>query len=439
VNAAGPATDLVRLLDPARVLGGVEIQRYAVDGIAPLCAVLPESVSEISAVLHFANERGLAIVPVGGGTMLDLGNKPERFDVALDLRRLDAIVDYSPDDLVVTAQAGLRVQALNSELVAHGQFLALDPPLAGLATLGGVLASGATGPNRLRYGAARDLVIGLTCVLADGQVVHSGGRVVKNVAGYDMNKLYLGSIGSAGIIVETSFKLHPLPAARAVLSSGFPDCRAAHAAALSIINSFLSPTAVELVDPVAARSLGDQRPDGWLLIVEVSGLPEAVARKQREIGAILQSAGGTPSVAQEQDGGSALIEALRDFGRQPESAAALILRCAVLPSEIPDLLERLEPLLSESRPAIVISPGAGLVRSYWNSAEPGAAARIEAIRSAAEGIGGTVTVERCSAELKDAIEIWGVAGADVALMRDLKAIFDPNATLSPGRFVDHLW
>jgi len=179
VPATDLAVDLARLLAPERVLTGASVAPYDVDGVRPAFALLPDSVSEVSAVLHFADQRRLAVVPWGGGTEIAYGNKPERFDLALDLRRLAAVIEFSPEDLVVTAQAGLTVGALNKILGGRGQFLALDVPQPDLATIGGALSVGVTGPSRPRYGTARDLVIGLTCVLAGGQVVHSGGRVVR--------------------------------------------------------------------------------------------------------------------------------------------------------------------------------------------------------------------------------------------------------------------
>jgi len=440
VPATDLAVDLARLLVPERVLTGAAVAPYAVDGLRPRFALLPDSVSEVSAVLHFADQRGLAVVPWGGGTEIDLGNKPARYDLALDLRRLDAIVELSPEDLVVTAQAGLTVGALNKTLETHGQFLALDVPQPDLATIGGGLSAGITGPNRLRYGTARDLVIGLTCVLADGQVVHSGGRVVKNVAGYDLNKLYLGALGTLGVTVEASFKLHPLPATASVLTTAFANCDEAHAAALAVINSNLSPAGAELCNPQAAQTLlvRDHGP-GWLLAVRAAGLPAAVERQKQGISQIVRAAGAAPLANEEPAAGAQLFRRLRDFGRGPDSVTALLLRCSVRPSEIRDALERLQPLLEgEPRPAIVTSPASGTIRVAWREPPGALVALVQAIRAALAQLSGTATVERCPVEYKGELEIWDVSGADLALMRDLKAAFDPNGTLNPGRYVDRL-
>jgi len=440
VPATDLAVDLARLLAPERVLTGASVAPYDVDGVRPAFALLPDSVSEVSAVLHFADQRRLAVVPWGGGTEIAYGNKPERFDLALDLRRLAAVIEFSPEDLVVTAQAGLTVGALNKILGGRGQFLALDVPQPDLATIGGALSVGVTGPSRPRYGTARDLVIGLTCVLAGGQVVHSGGRVVKNVAGYDLNKLYLHALGTLGVIVEASFKLHPLPPAASVLTATFVSCNEAHAASLAIINSNLSPAAVELCSPVASQALGQG--DGgpaWLLAVRMSGLPAAVERQEQGITALARAAGAGKVVQEHPDAGADVFRRLRDFGRGPDSAPALLLRCAVRPSEIADAVSRIGPLFGDGpEPAIVASPASGTIQVAWS--EPPAALEelVQAMRDALAQVSGTVTVERCPAEHKAGLEIWGVSGSDLVMWHDLKAAFDPNGTLSPGRYVDRL-
>jgi glycolate oxidase FAD binding subunit len=433
------AVELGRLLSPDRVLTGAALDAYAVDGLRPSFALQPEAISEVSAVLHFANERGLAVAPSGGGTEMGLGNKPARYDLALDLRRLNTVIDFSPEDLVVTTQAGISVAALNKTLEARGQFLALDVPQPELATIGGALSANITGPRRLRYGTARDLVIGLTCVLANGETVHSGGRVVKNVAGYDLNKLYLGALGTLGVIVEATFKLHPLPAATTILTARFPSCETAHAAALAAVNSNLSPAAVELCDPGLAQFWLDRdEGSGWLLALLASGLPAAVVRQRQELAELARAAGAISITEEEPEAGAALFRRIRDCGRGPQRAAAMLLRCAVRPNDIAGAIAQLQALPDARSAGILASTGAGVIRLFWAEPPDSAAPLVAAARAALAPWSGAVTVERCPVEAKDAIEIWGISGPDVALMRDLKAAFDANGILNPGRFVDRL-
>ena len=429
---------LAGLLEPDRVLSGADVGRYPVDGCLPSCAAIPETVAEVSKTLRFAGERGLAVIPWGSGTLIDLGNKPSRYDIALVLTQLNEISDYSPEDLVVTVQAGATIAGLNGGLARQGQFLALDPPRADLATIGGALSAGLSGPLRQRYGGARDLVIGLTCVLAGGEIVHSGGRVVKNVAGYDLNKLFLGAIGSAGVIVEASFKLYPLPAAAGGLSAAYSTCAGAHAAALRLINSRFGPTAVEIAGPSAGDFIATALPSGtWLLAAQSRGMAAAVERQQREMAAIAREAGAMTVSESTAEEAATLFGRIRDFGRRPEDEAALILRCALLPSEIATAAERLVPLM-EDAPADVLASAGGTLRLIWRALPVAAEPLIRVLRSKIESMHGTLTIERCPQTIKDAIEIWGISGPDLMLMGDLKAAYDPLGTLSPGRYVGRL-
>lgn len=443
-----PATDptnavdaLRSLLAPERVLTQ-RLERYTVDGLVPALAVLPESVDDVAAVLRIASDRALATVPWGAGTLMDLGNRPSSYDLALDLTRLNGLVEYSPEDLVVSAQAGITLGALNEHLAQRGQFLALDTPLAEQATVGGALSTNIPGPSRLRYGTGRDLVIGLTSVLSGGEVVHSGGRVVKNVAGYDLNKLYIGALGTLGVIVEASFKLHPLPGARATLTATFQGCDGAHAAALAIVNSSFGATAVELAGPQAAAELtrrptagGEPAGGEWLLAVFLTGLAAAVERKRREIEAILHATGAMTVTGLGDAQSQQLYARLRDYGRSQEHPAALILRCSVLPSEVAQAVRQLSESINIPSTRLTASPGSGSLRLLWPQLPAEPDSLIAAVRLAIQAIGGTVTIERCPPQLKHAVDVWGLSGADVELMRDMRAAYDPAGILSPGRHV----
>src|SRR6185295_5876810 len=187
---------------------------FDVDGVRPGYVCTPGSVDEVSEAIEAASQIVASVIPWGGGTRMTLGFPPRAGSLVLQTERLNEIVEYEPADLTVTVQAGMRLAALQARLGAEGQMLALDPAAADRATIGGLIAANASGPLRLVYGTARDLVIGTRVVNADGVISKAGGRVVKNVAGYDLNKLYVGSLGTVGVVVELSFKLHPLPQAQ---------------------------------------------------------------------------------------------------------------------------------------------------------------------------------------------------------------------------------
>ena len=255
------------------------------EGVVPAFVALPGSTDEAAAVLRVAAEHELAVVPRGGGSRLGWGAAPSRCDVLVDMSRMDAVLEHAAGDLVARLQAGARMGDVAAALAAAGQEIALDVPAG--ATAGGVVASGLAGPRRLRYGSPRDLLIGITIVLANGTVARSGGKVVKNVAGYDLGKLYAGSAGTLGLITEVTFRLHPLPAARAFVaaefgaSAGPAACDAVAAAA----NSSLTASAVELSRP---------SPDGPLLVsVLLEGSADGVAARAAAMADLLGRSGAS--------------------------------------------------------------------------------------------------------------------------------------------------
>jgi glycolate oxidase FAD binding subunit len=250
LHAAAPQTELLT--------SSGDLKRFAVDGVKPQVVALPGVVDDVAALLNIASERHLAVLPVGGCTELELGQPPERYDLAICTVRLNALLEHEAADLTCSVQAGMPLAALQQYLTAKGQFLALDPPNAERATIGGILAANASGPQRLRYGAARDLVIGLRVALGDGTIARSGGKVVKNVAGYDLNKLYIGSLGTLGIIVEANFKLIPRPERQETLLVSFENAPAAMETVIALLSSVVTPTAIELLDPAAQRHLSEQ-------------------------------------------------------------------------------------------------------------------------------------------------------------------------------------
>src|SRR5262249_19957438 len=227
-----------------------------------------------------------SVIPRGGGTRMTLGFPPRAADLVVQTEKLHEVVEYEPADLTVTVQAGMRLSELQERLRAEGQMLALDPAAADRATIGGLIAANASGPLRFMYGTARDLVIGTRVVNADGIVSKAGGRVVKNVAGYDLNKLYVGSLGTVGVIAELSFKLHPLPQAQGALLATFSSADDAASAVSALVRSPLGLAAIELLDAGAADGLpGGVSLDGddVVLIVAATGFERAVVRQLGDV------------------------------------------------------------------------------------------------------------------------------------------------------------
>jgi len=266
---------LSEALGAENVLTGAGTAAYRVAGADPTAAVVPREEADVSRTLALAFREGLGVVPWGGGAHQSLGRPPSRYDVALDLSRMNRVVAYEPADMTATVQAGIRLTDLQQHLGTANQFWPLDPPLADRATVGGIVAASLAGPLRCRYGSVRDLVLGVRVAHADGTVTKAGSRVVKNATAYDVTKLYTGSYGTLGVLLEATLRLQPRPAVeRGWLLRGTTIERC-HDAAMRILGSYLAPNRVELLDAACAEVFGISEA-GSALVVSFAGVGEAV-------------------------------------------------------------------------------------------------------------------------------------------------------------------
>jgi glycolate dehydrogenase FAD-binding subunit len=394
-----------------------------IDGVVPRSRLAPTTREDLAAALREANDRGDAVAPVGGGTQLDLGMPPDRLDVVLETSRLNRVVEYEPADLTVTVEAGMQFSELQRLLGEQGQCLALDPPAQAGATLGGLIATNASGPLRFAFGTARDLVIGTRVANPDGTLTHAGGRVVKNVAGYDLNKLYVGSLGTLGIIVEFSFKLAPIPPATGTIVGQFSDLTAARELLTTLVRSTLSPLAIELIGPGAARAAG--LPAATLVVLRVGGYPQAVERQVRDLRRLI----GQPVDAPES--------VWADLARMRENAQQrdVLVKASAPIAESTRLVEILEQRLAGLEPTVWSHAGSGVAFAACNA--PAEVNALLEIRQAVARLGdnASLVVQRCPTAFKRGFDVWGDPGSSLGLMRALKAKLDPKNTLNPGRYV----
>jgi glycolate oxidase FAD binding subunit len=344
----------------------------------------------------------------------------------------------------------MKLVDLQARLGAEGQMLALDPAAADRATVGGLIAANASGPLRLLYGTARDLVIGTRVVNADGVVSKAGGRVVKNVAGYDLNKLYVGSLGTVGIIVELSFKLHPLPQAQGMLLASFSSAEEAARAIGALMRSPLGPAAVALLDAGAAASLPDipaVASDGVLLVVVATGFEKAVQRQLSDLARLCEAAAETTSI-REGAALDGLWSALREFS-DPSQPGIALLKLAVPPARSAVATTTARDVAREAgfTPRTQAHAGSGVV---YLKLQPGAwdvswlgrlTTVVTRLRAFVRGEGGSLVVEACPIAGKHGeagLDPWGDVGSGFPVMRALKENLDPKGTLNPGRFVGRL-
>ncbi len=396
----------------------------------------PGSIDECAELLKLAAREGWAVVPAGQGSWLSVGNPVRRADLVVTTRRLDRLRDHQPDDLLATVEAGASLDSLREALGRERQWWPLDPPGGG--TVGATIATGSAGPLAAAYGTPRDLVLGLTAVLADGRIVKAGGRVVKNVAGYDMVKLFTGSWGTLGLITEAHLRLHPTPESdrTRVYFADRVEALTALAADLGRTRS-LPPAAAEILAPAAAGALGLEAGE-WLMAVRwlghASAVEDAVATAEG-VAAPLALAG--------EDRSGTLWDKLAAI--EESVVPALAVRATVPLRSSGTMIGLARTLGSGQTPALVASPLLGriwiLVSEALYNAGSGSrvwASRIEALRRAARQRGGDVRVERMPQDLRGAVDPWGDPGTSLRLHHGLKAKFDPNGILNPGRFVGGL-
>jgi glycolate oxidase FAD binding subunit len=437
---------LAEIVGASHCVGGTDRAAYVVDGRTPCGVVFPGSAEETGRVVRAAADAGVPVVPWGGGTQMHRGAPPRDGALVVGLRRLGRVLEHEPADLTATAEAGITLDALQAALGTHGQWLPLDPPAPGEATLGGVLAANAAGPRRLGYGTARDLVIGIRVVAPDGQLVRAGGKVVKNVAGYDLAKLYIGSLGTLGIIVDATLKLRPRPETEGACWATFPTLGAAARAALALAGSELTPVAAMLMDPVAAEACGRHAGLGAVpaaaALVAFDGLPVAVTAAQDAAARALRAAGAGTVDLLDAAGTARALDTVREARRLVASPLA-VATVGVLPVDVGGYLETASAVARAAgiRLAALAHAAHGLVtliRAAAGAEAPPAAATAATLsrcRDAARARGGHLAIEWAPLGVREACPVWDPPGPAVELMRGLKARLDPAGVLNPGRFV----
>ena len=383
-----------------------------VDGVRPSLVARPASTEQVADVMRAAASHDLTVVARGRGTKLTWGRPPERVDLVVDLSRMDRLLDHASGDLIVEVQAGTRLADVQHAVSAAGQRLSVDETVPG-ASIGGTLATGASGPGRLASGTVRDLLIGVTVVRADGVVAHAGGRVVKNVAGYDLGKLVVGSYGTLAVITEAVFRLHPLPPGRGVVSREVSTPAEAHRLVQAVLGAQVVPSALEVAWPAGGPGV-------------VSVLLEG-----RDAGVRARTA-ATLSVLGE--GASVSSDPPDGWAHYPwQGTPATALKATFALSGLGRVLA--DATADGVRLDLRGSAGAGVLYLAVHETDVAAVASVvERLRRTCTSLGGAVVVLDGPAEVKAAVDTWGPVPA-LALMRRVKDQFDPGRALAPGRFV----
>jgi glycolate oxidase FAD binding subunit len=387
----------------------------AIDDVEPSLVVEPGSVEEISAVMKLASREGLAVSPRGGGTKSGWGAQPRSLDLVLSTARMDTIFEHVPGDQIVRTQSGVKLGTLQEELAEANQMLALDPPEKE-ATVGGVVAANSSGPRRYKYGTVRDLIIGVTVVLADGTVAKAGGKVVKNVAGYDLSKLFTGSFGTLGVIADANFRLHPRPEAVRTVAVEVESPQAARGAAQTIVHSQVEATAIELHWGEETKQIS----------VLLESIPDGIGAKEEAASFLLKSFGKVRTLDEEAD----------DLGA-PSTACEVDLKIGAPPAELASVLDSILNAAERRGAAVSMTghAGTGVTYAGLSGDEDDLVGLVEEVREIRTRSGGSLVVRGAPASFKEKVDVWGPAGDYLGLTRRVKEKFDPGYFMNPGRFI----
>jgi glycolate oxidase FAD binding subunit len=403
------------------------VENVSIDGIVASEVVVPSDAEETADVLADAAAVGRAVSPVGSGTALNLGNPPERVDSVLSTERLAGVIDYEPTDLVISVGAGARFGDIQAVLAEHGQRLPLDPPGGTDATIGGLIATGRWGPLRYSAGTLRDLLIGIAVAHPSGTVSKAGGMVVKNVSGYDMPRLYLGSLGTLGVVVSANFKVLPRPRAEASVIAVYDQPAKAFAAASALRESREPVASLEVVFSEGA----------WRLATRIEGRDETVAAVAVRVASI---AGGDVTRLE----GPASADWWTSYVAKhqvSDDENSVLVRCGVRPKETAVLVSGMSAALNGigiATPYLAASPGLGTVVAKLDFGSEGSAGLLAEVQGILLGLAETVTILAAPPSWKHGIDVWGRLPEGFDVMRSLRTQFDPERTINPGRFAGYL-
>ncbi len=434
------------------VTDAAEITAREVCGVRPAVIVRPADAVQIAEILRFSAAEKLGVIPMGSGTKLGIGSPPARYDIALDLSRMNRVLAYDPQDLTLGVEPGVRIEDLLRTLAEKKQFLPLAVPFSDRATIGGIVAANSSSPLRHAYGAVRDFCLGMEFVTGEGAQAKSGGRVVKNVTGYDLHKLLIGSLGTLAVITRVNFRTFPMPPAQGMFVASFSSAEAAFEFCRALSHSVLTPQMVEVADPGAGRLIFSAEasarimPMQWSVVISAAGQPAVVDRYARELGHLASAANAAEFLLIGDTEHHSVFARIREFPRLVLEATldAAIFRIGVLPTVMPSLLKDLNGLAKHYGTGLAtLTRASGIVYAAF-FAQAGSDASTAVTTSAVKEVfhictlpenGAHAMLEWCPTEIKTSADVvWGPSRPDFELMRRVKHSFDPQNVLTPGRF-----
>jgi glycolate oxidase FAD binding subunit len=412
-------------------------------GIPALREESPASVDELAEVVKRAAALAEPMSPRGGGTKMHLGNGLRSAAVVIHTAGISGVVEYEPDNLTVSALAGTRLEELQTVLRSRKQFLPLDPPFPGIATLGGIVACNTSGPLRFRYGTVKDMLLGVRIVHADGTRSKAGGKLVKNVTGYDMCKLYTGSLGTLGILTELTFKVQPISESSATVLAACNSIDSLLQAVQDCLSQGLLPDAIEGWNAPAFAPLGPTSGSApWVLMVRLGEVRPAVEWQVARLREIVARAGAEVLQLLEGEASESFWQTAASLRESVAGKEAALAKCSVLHRSTAETARRMENLAGQLGATLSLYCHAGTSVLYgrflWTDEHPNPAELkrgLEELREHCISAGGHAVIERASPAVRAGIDVWGYEAPALAIMRKIKHQFDPDGLLNPGRFV----
>lgn len=393
----------------------------------PNCVVYPHTQAALGEVVKVANQKDWRILPFGNGSKVSWGGLVNKVDLAISTQNINSLIEHAVGDLTITIESGMKLVEVQEILGKENQFLPIDPAFPETATIGGIIATADTGSWRQRYGGIRDMVLGISFVRADGEIAKGGGRVVKNVAGYDLMKLLTGSFGTLGVISQVTLRTYPLPPdSQTILLTG--DNQVIATAAQTLRNSSLSPTKADLLSQGVVKALG--LPGGFGLILRFQSLTASVEAQCQQMQELCEELGLQTTLYQGESE-EKLWQELTSLVVNPTSQQSVTCKVGVLPSTAMATLAYLDEVTSKEGLGLIYN-GSGIGKLHFNSEK--SSTYLQKLRLSCQQNQGFLTILNSPTELKQKIEPWGYTGNAMAMMKSLKEKFDPQNILSPSRF-----
>ncbi len=455
-----------------------DVEQYAVDGMMPDAVVFPKDTQQISEVVTYADRKNLAIIPFGSGTKMGSGHPPKRLDMVVSTARLNRMVDVDTDNLTFTVEAGVKFRDIQARLATEedrcylpigdleteaesficsdrshsGCFMPLDPPCSTRATIGGILASNSTGPRRLLYGLPRDILLGIRFVTPGGAIVGTGGKTVKNVSGYDISKLMIGSAGTLGILCEMTLRLLPLPERMETILVSFDSFKKTSAFVETIFNTQLLPAAVEVMNKRAfegfQNSKSDFTPGLYVVAVALEAYDEAVERMKSEMLGMAGDLEAKDRIVFSEDDHRLFWHSMGNLQTRvgDRFPGMITVKLNYQISDWKNIIQFADDLLSSNHfeHTLLCHAGNGgcsinfLLAGDDTAASERAVSTIDLLLEETCRANGNLVVQAAPTHLKQDLPMWGKPRLDSSVMERIKHQLDPNGIMSPGRFAGGL-